>query len=363
MHHSATVTTPRTSILETLCRHDQLTRPQISEMTNIPLPSVHRLCSQLETEHFLVTAGTKQDGHGRPIRLTSFNAHRQAVLSIDVRGSIINGAVMSLNRKILHEESQTYQTDADDRMQSANCIHHVVQLAGRLRSWCRSRNIPCTGVGVGVPGIVSDTGVVTDASELKWNSVPLKSILQESLGDTVLIENNANASAFGESIAGAGQGKDPVLGYTMRHFGVGAGVICEGRILRGSHGTAGELGYTMTSRASLKKYYPYGGDLEWEISQIKGDQLLTDVKLRNRLFDLVALSLANACLVVDPGIIVMDISNELPSDELIAGVHKRLIGRIPNLADIVLTKLGYQAPIIGVGELISEIIRKQIFNV
>lgn len=361
-HDGISVTTNRSAILALLCHKDKISRAQIADLTGIPLPTVHRLCAQLRHEGILIENIERGEGRGRPVHQLNFNPFFHAVLSINVRGTNIDGAVMSLNGRILHEESIPYGEEFMNYSNTENHIRHIFTLIGRLRGWAKDKKIPCSGIGIGVPGIVRGDGLVIAANELKWNEVPLLTILNTAFEDQIIVENNANATAYGESLAGAGAGKNPVVGYTMRHFGVGAGIIIDGRILHGHYGMAGEMGYTLTSRESLSKYYTYGGDLEWQISQIKILEGTVNQEDQDYLFDLIALSIGDICLVVDPEIIVMDISRTLPAEKLVDEVRKRLVGRIPHLPEIVLSKLERRAPIIGVGELIGQKIRDVVFN-
>ncbi|WP_297316516.1 ROK family transcriptional regulator [uncultured Bifidobacterium sp.] len=360
--NGTSVTTNRAAILNLLCQEDGISRTRIAEITGIPLPTVHRLCAQLKQDGMLLETRENKEGPGRPVHLLHFNARFRAVLSINVRGTVIDGAVMSLNDRILHEEHLPYNPDPGVGGETESYIRHIISMVEGLRRWANDQGIPCNGIGVGVPGIVQENGLVTAASELKWNEVPLQAILNTAFEDDVLIENNANASAYGESLAGAGAGKNPVVGYTMRHFGVGAGIIMDGRILRGHHGMAGEMGYTLTGRESLSRYYTYGGDLEWRISRISALEGKAGSEEREYLYDLIALSISNICLVVDPEIIVMDIHSPLPVEELLQGVNKRLVGRIPHLPGIVTTELGHRASVIGIGELIGQRVRSKVFH-
>lgn len=356
------VTTNRSVILDTLCHTDSLSRAQIAELTGIPLPTVHRLCTQLRKEGIIQESAKNRDGRGRPVRLLHLNPSFHAVLVVNVRGTAIDGAVVSLNDRILHEEHMP-QPPEDDKGGTGSRIRAITAMARLLDRWAADRSIPCTGIGVAVPGIVQNNGMVTAASELGWNEVPLGDILRTAGKGPVLIENNANAYAYGEVLAGAGKNHNPVVGYTIRHFGVGAGIVVDGCILRGSHGMAGEMGYTLTSRESLDKYYTYGGDLEWQISQISAVEDQPSKRSEETLIDLISLSIGDICLVADPEIIVLDIAPTLPGQRIREGIRRRLIGRIPHMPDLAATQLGRKAPLIGVGELISQQVRTAAFNV
>ncbi len=98
-------------------------------------------------------------------------------------------------------------------------------------------------VGVGSPGSVNPkAGVVGYSGNLGFRDVPLAAMMQERLGVTVYTENDANAAAYGEALAGAAKGVSNVLAITLG-TGVGGGVILDGKILSGRDGAAGELGH------------------------------------------------------------------------------------------------------------------------
>ena len=75
-----------------------------------------------------------------------------------------------------------------------------------------------------------------------WRDVPLRDIISREFELPTLLENDANAAAFGEHWKGAGRGSRHLVMFTLG-TGVGGGVISHGRIIRGSRGMAGELGH------------------------------------------------------------------------------------------------------------------------
>ncbi len=86
--------------------------------------------------------------------------------------------------------------------------------------------------------------VIVESPNLKkWSQVPLGPLLKEKVGLPLLVENDANAAAYGEYRRGAGQGRSHLI-YITVSTGIGGGVIAEGKIFRGSRGYAGEIGHT-----------------------------------------------------------------------------------------------------------------------
>ncbi len=99
------------------------------------------------------------------------------------------------------------------------------------------------GIGVGAPGpLNSETGVVLEAPNLKWENVPVAALLKEKTGIPVQLENDANCAGWGEYWAGAGRGSRNMLMMTLG-TGVGGAIIVDGKLQRGPDFTAGEIGH------------------------------------------------------------------------------------------------------------------------
>jgi len=100
-------------------------------------------------------------------------------------------------------------------------------------------------VGVGAPGLVDRGGVVRFAPNLsgirEWSLGPA---LEERLGLPIVLDNDATCAAWGESKAGAAVGKRDVVVVTLG-TGIGGGILSDGRLLRGAHGFAGEIGHVV----------------------------------------------------------------------------------------------------------------------
>ena len=100
-------------------------------------------------------------------------------------------------------------------------------------------------VGIGSPGVISvETGTVIVAVNLCFENVPLTKYLSEKLRVPVILENDANAAAFGEYKAGKAKNTTNFVALTIG-TGIGSGVVLDGKIFRGSNGIAGELGHSV----------------------------------------------------------------------------------------------------------------------
>lgn len=99
------------------------------------------------------------------------------------------------------------------------------------------------GIGIGAPCANASTGCIEAATDLPWKSpIPLASMMEKRLGLKTIITNDANAAAIGEMTYGSAVGLKNFIVLTLG-TGVGSGIVCDGHLLSGTRGFAGELGH------------------------------------------------------------------------------------------------------------------------
>ena len=117
-------------------------------------------------------------------------------------------------------------------------------------------------IGVGAPGPILDGAIIASAPNLPgWKRVNLKKILQLALKKPVVVENDANAAALAEYRFGTGKGSKNMV-YMTVSTGIGGGIILDGKLYRGSTGTAGEVGHMIIDPRGPKCGCGNHGDLE-----------------------------------------------------------------------------------------------------
>ena len=124
----------------------------------------------------------------------------------------------------------------------------LIELLGKLTADLPER-VPLVGLGVGVPGLVGDDGCIGLAPSLGWSDVPFRVMLQKRLPPSLplWLSNDGELGALAEHIHGAGAGSEHMVFVGCDDWGVGAGVISGGQVLRGVGGYAGELGHLVVS--------------------------------------------------------------------------------------------------------------------
>ncbi len=100
-------------------------------------------------------------------------------------------------------------------------------------------------VGIGTPGIAnSATGIIEYSNNLGFKNTPMVKYIRETIDKPVFIENDANAAAYGEFVAGAAKGAKNAVCITLG-TGVGGGIIVDGKIYAGSNFAGAEIGHTV----------------------------------------------------------------------------------------------------------------------
>ena len=98
-------------------------------------------------------------------------------------------------------------------------------------------------IAIGAPGPIDlKRGVLVNPPNLPWRNVPLAAMLSRATGAKVLLANDADMAGLGEFHSGAGRGTLNMV-YITWSTGVGGGLIVDGKLHRGAHGTAGEIGH------------------------------------------------------------------------------------------------------------------------
>ena len=176
-------------------------------------------------------------------------------IGIDFGGTTVKIAVVSQS----HIIDQAPPIATQEYAGHEELIGAMVRVVEDLRT--RHPNI--AAIGVGMPGFVNfEEGLVYNLTNVRdWESVPLKTILQEQTGLPVVVDNDANCMAFAEWKCGAGRGFQHVVFITLG-TGVGGAIIANGQMLRGARHGAGEVGQTSIDYQGRAGHYGNRGALE-----------------------------------------------------------------------------------------------------
>jgi len=138
------------------------------------------------------------------------------------------------------------------------------QIKATLTAVCRENRLPLAkiaGLCVSVPGFVGADSVLISAPKVGWRNVPMKQLLDRRFATPTAVENDANVSAFAEWYLTPALRNNEIL-FILLESGVGGGLIASGKLVRGAHGLAGEVGHMPVAYSEFDGYRP--APLAWE---------------------------------------------------------------------------------------------------
>ena len=161
-------------------------------------------------------------------------------IGIDLGGTNIAVGVVDEQFKIVAQDS----TPTLVGRPSVEIVDDIAMLCKRLCEKLGIAERDVDSLGIASPGVVDDeTGEVVYANNLGFRHFPIIPLLRERLAiGEMHIENDANAAAWGEAIAGAAKGSKSSVMVTLG-TGVGGGIIDNGKVFKGFNSAAGELGH------------------------------------------------------------------------------------------------------------------------
>jgi len=154
-------------------------------------------------------------------------------IGVDVGGTKIAAGLVDEEGRILSRVRR--ESPAAD----SNLIEDTI--ADLVRELARGHDV--SGVGVGAAGFIDAArSTVLFAPNLAWRDEPLRAELERRVDLPVVVENDANAAAWGEFVFGSGEDVDHLVMVTVG-TGVGGGIVHDGALLRGAAGVAAEIGH------------------------------------------------------------------------------------------------------------------------
>ena len=247
----------RSAVLELIRRESPIARATIARRLEISLPTAMRIVKALSDEGFVRPQGKTEWSGGRRRPLLEFNAEGNIVLGVDMGGTKLYGAISDIGGRILGEAVRER-----DGASGEECYALLTNLIDEMLAHDGLHGRKVRGIGVGTPGItLHQEGVVKWAYALNWRDFPLKARLQKKYKLPITVDNDVNLAALGELWFGAAQNTENMILITIG-AGIGAGIVIDGVLYRGSHEASGEIGHMVPGREFLGKSYEDFGALE-----------------------------------------------------------------------------------------------------
>lgn len=231
-----------------------LTKRELADMTGLSFSTVSNLCNELKDSQVLNEEKSSGYAVGRTPNRLMFRREQYGSLCVDLHQEhILNFTVLDFSNRRLYQDCQN--------ISSLTRVEQVVSLIGEqyrmLRTDPRFSGIQFIGLGVSVPAIYDPTtrNVVNSTFRL-FDNVPLQDMLLQQIPLPCYVDNEANLCVLSMSQSHAERRN---IVYLHSSSGLGVGVVCDGHLLQGDNGYAGEVAHIPLGDPQLR--CPFCGNL------------------------------------------------------------------------------------------------------
>ena len=167
-------------------------------------------------------------------------------VGVDVGGTTVKMGLFSDKGELL--EKWEIPTNIED-----NGDHILPEIVDSMEEKRAEHGGNIKGIGVGIPGPMTEEGVVLKCANFGWGVFNVKNAVAGLTGvGNVRVGNDANVAALGEMWKGGGRGYDSIVMVTLG-TGCGGGIIYKGKVLTGSKGAGGEIGHIKVERDETER--------------------------------------------------------------------------------------------------------------
>lgn len=363
------------TVLDALQKEPRCSRAELAQLTGLSKPTVATALAALEGGGLVRERGRTTGRRGPSASLYEFVADAGLVLGIDVGAHQV--------RAVLADLDGVPKADAEAALEVADA-DQLLRVIGELAAQLRRSTTEL--VIVGSPGIVDPgSGRIRSCPQIDgWEGIEAERALSELLGIRTTVENDVNLAALGELARGAGQGRAS-FAYLNVGSGLGAGLVIDGRLYRGRHGAAGEVGYlavgadpaanTTSSQGAMEKRLSHDALVNFARS-LDPDaprdprELFARARRGDRLGRAVvaeateglSVCIASINAVVDLDLVLIGGGIGLQTDLLIEPLRASTAALVPYPPEILPGALGDQATLSGAAAIGAQLARRLLVS-
>lgn len=234
-------------VLRYVRAHAPCSRADIAAATGLNKATVSSLVADLLARRLVRETGLTENRIGRPATMLVLDGSAYAAVGLEVNADYLTAVALDLAGQRLLSWRRSF---AGLHVSPGKAVAAVAALGRRAVSKVTKEGRQVLGLTVGVPGLIGADGTVRVAPNLGWHDVDLRAALVDALKPDypVTVDNDANLAATAEFRYGAHAGTTNLV-YLTGEVGIGAGVITDGHLLRGSRGFTGEVGHVQLDPA------------------------------------------------------------------------------------------------------------------
>lgn len=230
----------RSLILQKIIEHEFISRAEIAKITGLNKATISVQVADLLNEKLVQETQQEHNTVGRRPIMLSINGSAGYVLGIDLDFKEIKFQIADLQGNIVEVNTMAIHTEVYEEV-----LYILVEEIRNYKEKYSTSHYGLVQTIIGVHGTVNNDEWIQFIPRLQWSNKDLKSDIEREIDIDISIENTANLSIFAERVYKYPD-SDNMLGIVLGS-GIGAGIINDGKLVKGNDGYAGEIGHMIIS--------------------------------------------------------------------------------------------------------------------
>ena len=221
-----------------------ISRIDLADKTGLNPSTISRAINTLEDLNLVTELSIGKSQGGRRPMLLGLDNNKYHIVGIDIGATKITSVVVDMKGKVKKEYQYKIESMKDGIIDLSlekvyECISKVINDFNKS-----AKNEKLIGIGVGLHGMVNkEKGISIFAPNFGWRDIEIAQLVEDRFGLKTIVDNDVRAMALGEYWFGAAQNIHNFITLNIG-YGIGSGIMIDGRLYRGSHSMAGEVGHT-----------------------------------------------------------------------------------------------------------------------
>jgi glucokinase-like ROK family protein len=236
-------------VLQLIRNEKEITRAEIIRLSGLSAPTVTRIVESLVQLNLIQSEGLGSSIGGRPPQLINFKSKENYVIGIDLGATFIRSALSNLDGEFIFE----IHVPTNLKKGFDGVMEQVGGLIEKLSERASQKSLPLWGIGIAVCGMVNKNSSIVEYSPIfGWKNVNIQEALSKYTSLKIALGNVTHLIALGELLYGVGKDYRNFICVNLG-YGIGSGIIIDGKLFGGADGIAGEVGHIVMDRHNNRK--------------------------------------------------------------------------------------------------------------
>jgi glucokinase-like ROK family protein len=239
--HALAISRDEELLIQLIRKYDGVSKEDLVDFTGFSRSKVNRIIQYLQEKNIIVETGKSKNTGGRRAVVFSLNGQLGLIAGVFIGATSIDLMLTDVSGKRLGR----YSEEALVKEGPHKILDRVSELISQMVADSGFSNEAVIGMGIGVPGPVDFSlgSLISPTIMPGWDKFPVVPYIHQTFPKAyVVVDNEVNMMGVGEFIKGVGKGVKNQI-FVKIGTGIGAGIICEGKIYRGTYGCAGDIAH------------------------------------------------------------------------------------------------------------------------